>query len=70
MGAILGVGAGTVLDSQIAAKIVASQAMQNFDPRVVVQKSSINMSQKRGSAAFGSNAARPDNAVGNSTSFK
>lgn len=32
--AITGLGAGTVLDSNIAAKIVASQAMQNFDPLI------------------------------------
>ena len=42
------VGPGSVLDANIAAKIVASQAMQGFDPRVAVQKSSVSF-QRSGS---------------------
>ena len=42
------IGPGSVLDANIAAKIVASQAMQGFDPRVAVQKSSVSF-QRSGS---------------------
>ena len=54
-GAIAGLGQVAVLDANIAAQIVNSASMANFDPTVSVQRSSVNMvhaSRQRDSSPF------------------